>query len=71
MKKYKPCEVCDCEDCKKGTYRHGSWLCPVLNMQICEVCCCYDMDAIDVWVQGKKYKNFRNKCDEVGCRKHI
>jgi hypothetical protein len=39
MKKYKPCGVCTCEDCKDGTYRIGSWYCPYYKLQICDICC--------------------------------
>jgi hypothetical protein len=42
MDNYIPCEVCKCEDCYKGTHRSGSWYCPVLEKQICDVCCHYD-----------------------------
>lgn len=57
---YNFCEVCDCDDCKKGTYRYGSWHCPVLNKQICDVCCYYDTDAIE-------YNNIRKQCKEINC----
>ena len=59
--KYIPCEVCNCEDCKKGIHRSGSWFCPALKKQICEVCCYYDMDAIE-------YKNVRKLCKKLKCQ---
>ena len=43
MKKYKPCKVCPCGDCKDGTYRIGTWYCPIYKLQICDICCHYDM----------------------------
>ena len=58
--KYIPCEVCKCEDCKTGKHRNGSWYCPVLKQQICEVCCYYDMDSI-----GEK--KTRILCKEIKC----
>ena len=61
MKNYKSCELCDCGDCKEGTYREGSWFCPVLQKQICDVCCYYDMDAIE-------YKDIRIKCKSIRCK---
>ena len=58
--KYIPCGICNCDDCKKGTYREGSWFCPAWNKQICEVCCYYDMDSIE-------YKDIRDKCKSLKC----
>jgi len=59
MKKYKSCEVCDCEDCKKGTYRDESWFCPVLKKIICDVCCYYDskdLKGIDLSIKCKSVR---------------
>jgi hypothetical protein len=44
-KKYIPCEVCKCGECQVGKYRSGSWYCPLLKRQICEVCCYYDTQS--------------------------
>jgi hypothetical protein len=60
MKTYIACEICDCGDCKTGTNRKGSWFCPVLKKQICDVCCFYDMDAME-------YKQVRLKCKSLRC----
>jgi hypothetical protein len=57
---YKACEVCSCQDCKSGKYRNGSWLCPVLRKQICEVCCKYD-------VGDNSGESFRMKCTSLKC----
>lgn len=59
-KKYIPCEVCYCDDCRTGLHRLGSWYCPVLKKQICEICCYYDMDAI-----GERQT--RIHCKEIKC----
>ena len=56
MKKYKPCEVCDCEDCKIGRYGRESWYCPILEKQICNICCVYDTD-----------ETMRNECKRLNC----
>jgi hypothetical protein len=61
MKKYKACEICNCEDCKIGTYRNGSWYCPALSKQICDICCYYDMDGIE-------YINIRELCKKLKCQ---
>ena len=60
-KKYIACQVCDCDDCKFGTHRKGSWFCPVLKKQICDVCCYYDMDAIENC-------GIRKKCKKIKCK---
>ena len=60
MKNYKPCEVCPCADCKKGDYRHGSWLCPIFNKQICDICCIYDTKDPNL--------NLVIKCKSLRCK---
>jgi len=61
MKKvYTACEVCDCDDCKKGTNRSSSWHCQAFNKQICDVCCTYDL-------QDAVYAEIRSKCRKVKC----
>jgi len=61
MKKiYKACQVCDCEDCTKGTNRDASWYCPVFKKQICDVCCIYDL-------QDAVYAEIRAKCRKAKC----
>lgn len=60
MKKYIPCEVCLCIDCREGSYRDGSWFCPVLRKQICEVCCYYDSKD-PTWEIEKKCQSIRCK----------
>jgi len=57
-KKYIPCEECDCEDCKTGKYRNGSWYCPLLKKQVCEVCCHYD-------IQGEE------DCSKIKCKHKV
>jgi len=63
MKKYKACEFCECGDCKDGSYRSGSWYCPALKKQICEICCYFDMEAIE-------YIKVRKLCKKLKC-KHL
>jgi len=62
-KNYKSCEFCNCEDCKTGKYRQDSWFCPVLKIQICDICCCYDMDSIE-------YSNIRKACKKMKCENY-
>jgi hypothetical protein len=61
MKNYKSCEVCNCVDCKKGTYRIGSWYCSVLKKQICDICCYYD--KVDI-----KGQDLTLKCKSLKCK---
>jgi len=61
MKKYIPCQICKCKDCLKGTYRINSWFCPILKKQICDICCHFDMDAIE-------YKKIRKQCIKTNCK---
>ena len=67
MRKYKSCEICSCDECKSGRYRHGSWLCPVLRKRICSTCCRFDADAEYVKFNGRVYYNFRSKCKKIKC----
>jgi hypothetical protein len=56
-KNYKPCEVCKCGDCKSGTYRIDSWICPLFNKQICDICCYYDTQPLN-----------KLKCQSLKCK---
>ena len=65
-KKYKPCEVCECGDCRTGKYREeGSWMCPVLKKQICSVCCYFDMDSVENTETRKQCKKIKCEHYEV------
>jgi hypothetical protein len=63
MKKYKPCEVCRCEECQTGEYREGSWFCPIQQKQICEVCCHFDS-------KDEGGEDLSIKCKSLKC-KHL
>jgi hypothetical protein len=58
---YKSCEICECEDCRKGTYRNDSWLCPIFNKQICDVCCYYDSKDV-------KGTDLSTRCKSLRCK---
>ena len=64
--KYKPCEVCTCEDCRDGHDGRRSWHCPVLKKQICDICCVYDADAADIKYKGKQMRVW---CKKEKCKK--
>ena len=61
MKNYKPCEICECGDCRDGSYRNDSWFCPVLQKQICDVCCYYDM-------RDPYFGDIAMKCKSMRCK---
>ena len=58
-KMYKSCEVCNCGDCRTGNYRDGSWFCPALQKQICDICCWYDSKDVEGIDLSTKCKSLR------------
>lgn len=59
-REYKTCKVCNCSDCKIGTFDRESWYCPILKKQTCDICCLDTILELKLKCQSIKCIHYNN-----------